>query len=393
MIDYLDIRAIYHSSFSEEEKARRKAEIKPFNRDFLMDLPSQVRDIMDQLYWSYKDQPWFEEAWEKYREHVLDAGLGGKIKMPGFVFNEYIDRYVDEQEKRRNKELAHMDACDIDELYHHGIKGQRWGVRRYQNEDGTLTDEGKERYDNADSKDDSKTSKVLKVAEECNKSEVLKKAKCQIKVDKKGIANGESIFWKVFSDDGKILSFDGSDTLWSQEVGDLLWERLGRPDKGDKIYDELIGIEEKLLTAEYEFKGELDLEHHGIKGQKWGLRRFQNDDGTLTEEGKKRYGVDSNGNMSKEGSAKYREDRQKSLEAAKKDIRERDLNVKWFTKSADANRERLKLSKKYIEEKYGKQTAKDLYNQELKKELIAGGAALVAAAGVMTISIFNTIKR
>lgn len=31
--------------------------------------------------------------------------------------------------------------------------------------------------------------------------------------------------------------------------------------------------------------------HHGIKGQKWGIRRFQNPDGTLTEEGKKRYGV------------------------------------------------------------------------------------------------------
>jgi len=32
------------------------------------------------------------------------------------------------------------------ELYHHGIKGQKWGVRRYQNEDGTLTEEGKKRY-------------------------------------------------------------------------------------------------------------------------------------------------------------------------------------------------------------------------------------------------------
>jgi len=33
-----------------------------------------------------------------------------------------------------------------DELYHHGIIGQKWGVRRYQNSDGTLTDEGKARY-------------------------------------------------------------------------------------------------------------------------------------------------------------------------------------------------------------------------------------------------------
>lgn len=33
-----------------------------------------------------------------------------------------------------------------DELYHHGIKGQKWGVRRYQNADGSLTAAGKVRY-------------------------------------------------------------------------------------------------------------------------------------------------------------------------------------------------------------------------------------------------------
>ena len=34
------------------------------------------------------------------------------------------------------------------------------------------------------------------------------------------------------------------------------------------------------------------IEHHGILGQKWGVRRYQNEDGSLTEEGRKRYGVE-----------------------------------------------------------------------------------------------------
>lgn len=36
-------------------------------------------------------------------------------------------------------------------IYHHGIKGQKWGVRRFQNKDGSLTNAGKKRYNDGES--------------------------------------------------------------------------------------------------------------------------------------------------------------------------------------------------------------------------------------------------
>ena len=41
--------------------------------------------------------------------------------------------------------IARDDGRGYD-LYHHGILGMKWGIRRYQNEDGSLTSAGKIRY-------------------------------------------------------------------------------------------------------------------------------------------------------------------------------------------------------------------------------------------------------
>lgn len=53
---------------------------------------------------------------------------------------------LEEIEMEAWKQQLYYEMAYTNELYHHGIIGQKWGVRRYQNEDGTLTEIGKKRY-------------------------------------------------------------------------------------------------------------------------------------------------------------------------------------------------------------------------------------------------------
>lgn len=77
------------------------------------------------------------------------------------------------------------DYLQIKELYHWGIKGQKWGVRRYQNADGTLTEEGKQRYGTSEGYESASQQAIAETAAVAQASSAAKSS-ADIFVERRG---------------------------------------------------------------------------------------------------------------------------------------------------------------------------------------------------------------
>lgn len=103
-----------------------------------------------------------------------------------------------------------------------------------------------------------------------------------------------------------------------------------------------------------------ELYHYGVKGQKWGVRRYQNKDGSLTAAGKKRV-------AKREAEGKYAMTKREVKRAMKKSSNEE------FDKVYDEYQSEFRTNKKY--NKLGKQSdkvAKELLAQD-QQDLLNGG--------------------
>lgn len=125
------------------------------------------------------------------------------------------------------------------ELYHWGIKGMKWGIRRYQNKDGSLTKAGQKRY-NKEMEELKGEQKVLKSKLRTRKKiDKLKSTESENEDLKKTLKDKESVEEKrarlLKSTDAKEL-YKNKDLLTDSELN----ERINRIDLENRLQSKIV---------------------------------------------------------------------------------------------------------------------------------------------------------
>ena len=176
------------------------------------------------------------------------------------------------------------DYLQTKELYHHGVKGMKWGIIK---EDYQMHKRAKNTKKEGTAKG-AVIGGLLGTTAGFGIQYILGKG--HVFSNKDGILEdiytGENYF--------DVYKRNARRTLGLAFLGSYMGRKIGKYNASKKASEEnLKDIRYQNLSDRQKsqlIKNNV-LGHSGIKGQKWGIRRYQNEDGSLTEEGKKRYGT------------------------------------------------------------------------------------------------------
>lgn len=153
-----------------------------------------------------------------------------------------------------------------------------------------------------------------------------------------------------------IKFFNYVDPAHEKELADAILLRM--QEYGMDIADLSVGDDNRF--SKYMPNGD-ELTHWGIRGMKWGIRRYQNPDGTLTEAGKKRYGSDTDDSEAKARAAEMAKIRR--LKTTHPSLLTDD-ELNYLQERRKAERRAVDYSKQY--KKLKKKKAEKLTDAELQ---------------------------
>jgi hypothetical protein len=183
-----------------------------------------------------------KKAQKQVDDYIRNGAKDDKVKSSEYskTKDEIIDnktviddgnwREVGKEQREAGKELVtylledklkHSD----EELYHHGVKGQKWGVRRYQNEDGSLTSAGKKRLSDYKQKELSLNKAKYNTAKDTKRIDKLREK--QNNADASGnVKRAEKIHQKIQTSKQTVKYKKAMRLLEKQKIKNMTYDEM-----------------------------------------------------------------------------------------------------------------------------------------------------------------------